>query len=123
LDDYVATTGRKVFYEYIMIKGLTDRDWQAEALAELMRGRFAQVNFIPWNPGIATGRASMGRDTAIMPSEPATIAAFQDRLRAAGVPSTIRVTMGDDIAAACGQLATRQSGALAGIQPETPPID
>ncbi len=103
IDRYVGRTGRKVFYEYIMIRGLTDHDWQADALADLLQGRHAQVNFIPWNPGEADGAK-----TEFAPSDPKTLALFQARLRQAGLPSTIRVSRGEDIAAACGQLAGRQ---------------
>lgn len=54
LDDYSAQTNKRVFYEYIMINGLTDRPEYAKALAELLRGRLAHVNFIPYNPGEGT---------------------------------------------------------------------
>jgi 23S rRNA (adenine2503-C2)-methyltransferase len=108
MDGYQAATGRKVFYEYVMIAGVTDRDAQAEDLARLMAGRLAQVNFIPWNPGETpiNGEPSVGQPE-FRPSGPERLAFFQARLKAAGVPSTIRVTMGEDIAAACGQLSSR----------------
>lgn len=51
LDEYTLATNKRVFYEYIMINGLTDRPEYATALANLLRGRLAHVNFIPYNPG------------------------------------------------------------------------
>lgn len=51
LDQYTEVTNKRVFYEYIMINGLTDRPEYATALANLLQGRLAHVNFIPYNPG------------------------------------------------------------------------
>jgi 23S rRNA (adenine2503-C2)-methyltransferase len=51
LDRYVAKTNKRIFYEYIMISGITDRVEYARELAELLKGRLAHVNFIPYNPG------------------------------------------------------------------------
>jgi 23S rRNA (adenine2503-C2)-methyltransferase len=92
---YVAATKRKVFFEYIMLDGVNDDDASAEALARLMRGRLYHVNLIPYN---ATP------DSPLQGSTEARIRAFQKILEAAGVPTTVRVPMGRDIAAACGQL-------------------
>lgn len=102
LDEYSATTNKRVFYEYIMINGLTDRPEYAKKLAELLRGRLAHVNFIPYNPGEGSS------DSPMQPTSKIMIKKFQDALEAAGVPSTIRHTMGDDIDAACGQLALKE---------------
>jgi 23S rRNA (adenine2503-C2)-methyltransferase len=92
---YVTKTHRKVFFEYVMLAGKNDDDASAHALARLMRGNLYHVNLIPYN---ATP------DGAIQGSLDARIRAFQAILEAAGVPSTVRVPMGRDIAAACGQL-------------------
>lgn len=102
LDAYVAKTNKRIFYEYIMINGLTDRPEYAKALADLLRGRLAHVNFIPYNPGEGSS------DSPMQPTSKIMIKKFQDALEAAGVPSTIRHTMGDDIDAACGQLALKE---------------
>lgn len=101
LDKYVAKTNKRIFYEYIMIAGYTDRLEYAYELAELMKGRLAHVNFIPYNPGLGSGGKVLEK------SSPYIINKFQKVLEAAGVPSTIRYTMGDDIDAACGQLARK----------------
>jgi len=91
---YAALRGRKVFVEYVMLAGVNDRVEQARALGRLLDARAFKVNLIPYNP---TG--------AFDGSSRQTIAAFADALRRAGVPTTVRLTRGRDIAAACGQLA------------------
>jgi 23S rRNA (adenine2503-C2)-methyltransferase len=92
---YVAKTKRKVFFEYVMLRGVNDDDDSARALAKLMRGRLYHVNLIPYN---ATPEA------ALQGTEEQRIRAFQKILDDAGVPTTVRTPMGRDIAAACGQL-------------------
>ena len=92
--DYIATTNRKVFYEYLMLAGVNDRPEDAKQLADLLGGPLHHVNLIPYN----------ATDAPFGCSAPAAMRQFQDLLRLRGVPSTIRRTMGSDIAAACGQL-------------------
>lgn len=104
LDEYVKITNKRVFYEYIMISGATDKLEYAKKLAELLKGRLAHVNFIPYNPG--EGTASDG----FKPTSRIIIDKFQRELENVGIPSTIRHTMGDDIDAACGQLALKEQG-------------
>lgn len=104
LDRYVAKTNKRIFYEYIMISGVTDRVEYARELAVLLTGRLAHVNFIPYNPG----EGIMG--TGMLPTSKLLIQKFQRELEKAGIPSTIRHTMGDDIDAACGQLALKENG-------------
>jgi len=91
---YIAATNRKVFYEYLMLAGVNDRIEDAKQLADLLGGPLHHVNLIPYN----------ATDASFTRSQPAAMRRFQELLRARGVPSTIRHTMGDDIAAACGQL-------------------
>ncbi len=107
LDRYVEKTNSRVFYEYIMINGQTDRIEYAQALADLLGGRLAHVNFIPYNPG--EGTASDG----MLPTPRAIIETFQRALEKKGIQSTIRATLGDDIDAACGQLALKDGKAPA----------
>lgn len=104
LDRYVEKTNKRVFYEYIMISGVTDHPRFANELAELLRGRLAHVNFIPYNPG----EGIMGN--GMLPTSKLLVKKFQDTLEKAGTPSTVRHTMGDDIDAACGQLAMKEKG-------------
>jgi 23S rRNA (adenine2503-C2)-methyltransferase len=91
---YVAATNRKVFYEYLMLAGVNDRPEDARQLADLLGGPLHHVNLIPYN----------ATDAPYRRSTPAAMRRFQSMLRERGVPATIRHTMGDDIAAACGQL-------------------
>jgi 23S rRNA (adenine2503-C2)-methyltransferase len=91
---YFGLRGRKVFIEYVMLGGVNDRIEQARALADVLDPRVFKVNLIPYNP---TGRFAG--------SSPKAIAAFEAELRRRGVPTTVRLTRGRDIAAACGQLA------------------
>ena len=93
---YFELRRRKVFVEYVLLAGVNDRVEQAQALAELLDPKVFKVNLIPYNP---TG--------AFAGSSPKAIAAFESELRRSGIPTTVRLTRGRDIAAACGQLAAR----------------
>jgi 23S rRNA (adenine2503-C2)-methyltransferase len=90
--------GRSVTFEYVMLDGVNDSPMQARQLARLLKGHPAKVNLIPFNPfpGTRYGR-----------SPTAAIERFRDELIKGGVLATIRKTRGDDIDAACGQLAGR----------------
>jgi 23S rRNA (adenine2503-C2)-methyltransferase len=91
---YFALRRRKVFVEYVMLAGVNDRVEQARSLAEALDPQVFKVNLIPYNPtGTFTG------------STPKAIGAFGAELRRHGIPTTVRLTRGRDIAAACGQLA------------------
>jgi 23S rRNA (adenine2503-C2)-methyltransferase len=91
---YFDLQRRKVFVEYVMLRGVNDRVEQARALADLLDPTVFRVNLIPYNPtGMYEG------------STRKAIAAFKDVLDRARLPATIRLTRGRDIAAACGQLA------------------
>jgi 23S rRNA (adenine2503-C2)-methyltransferase len=90
--------GRSVTFEYVMLDGVNDQPEHARQLARLLKGRLAKLNLIPFNvfPGTRYRR-----------SEAAAIVRFRDILNENGVIATIRRTRGDDIDAACGQLAGR----------------
>ena len=91
-----AARKRRIYIEYLMLAGVNDRVEQARALAGLLRPREAfKVNLIPYNP---TGGSFEG-------SSRAAIDAFRAALAERGVPATVRLTRGREIAAACGQLA------------------
>ncbi|HUA90500.1 MAG TPA: 23S rRNA (adenine(2503)-C(2))-methyltransferase RlmN, partial [Steroidobacteraceae bacterium] len=90
--------GRSVTFEYVMLEDVNDSPAQARALARLLRGHPAKVNLIPFNPFPGT---SYRRSSA------AAIQRFRDELLQRGVLATVRRTRGDDIDAACGQLAGR----------------
>jgi len=93
--DYFDVSGREVTFEYVLLRGVNDRDEQARELARRLRGARGTVNLIPYNPipGAPYGRPDETRARA-----------FRDRLRAAGVVATIRWSKGLDADAACGQL-------------------
>jgi 23S rRNA (adenine2503-C2)-methyltransferase len=90
--------GRRVTFEYVMLGGVNDSDADADRLPGLLRGIPSKVNLIPWN-------GFEGPEFVRPPAE--RIRTFQERLRAAGVAVYIRSPRGDDIDAACGQLAAR----------------
>jgi len=98
---FYARKRRRVLIEYVMLAGVNDRYQQALALARVLGGgrgerSIFKVNLIPYNPtGAFTG------------SSPKAIDAFEAELRRAGIPATVRLTRGRDIAAACGQLAAQ----------------
>jgi len=95
---YHALRRRRVFVEYVMLAGVNDRVEQAMALARLLDPRIYKVNLIPYNP---TG--------AYAGSSRKAIDAFRAVLEEAGLPATVRLTRGRDIAAACGQLAAKRA--------------
>jgi 23S rRNA (adenine2503-C2)-methyltransferase len=90
--------GRSVTFEYVMLDGVNDSPTQARELVRLLRGHPAKLNLIPFNPfpGTRYRRSPMP-----------VIQRFRDELIRGGVLATIRRTRGDDIDAACGQLAGR----------------
>jgi 23S rRNA (adenine2503-C2)-methyltransferase len=90
--------GRSVTFEYVMLEDVNDSPAQARALARLLKGHPAKVNLIPFNPFPGTRYRR---------SDAAVIQRFRDELLQRGVLATIRRTRGEDIDAACGQLAGR----------------
>ncbi len=89
-------SNRNITFEYVMLKGVNDSLTEARQLAELLKGKPAKINLIPFNPFPGTLYERSARST---------IEAFRDELRARGVIATVRRTRGEDIDAACGQLA------------------
>ena len=92
--------GRSVTFEYVMLEGVNDSVAQARALARLLKGHPAKVNLIPFNPFPGTLYRRSGA---------AAIQRFRDELLQRGVLATVRRTRGDDIDAACGQLANKNA--------------
>ncbi|MGI5963080.1 MAG: 23S rRNA (adenine(2503)-C(2))-methyltransferase RlmN [Lawsonibacter sp.] len=91
--NYFLKTGRRISYEYAMIDGVNDSDWQADLLADLLHGMPGHVNLIPLN------------DVEESPLKPSRrVDAFQRRLESHGVTVTVRRKLGGDIDASCGQL-------------------
>jgi 23S rRNA (adenine2503-C2)-methyltransferase len=101
LDDcrrYVAITGRRVSFEYILLGGLNDRPRHAEALAALLRGFQSHVNLIPYNPI---------EEEAFQRPSPQAVEAFRDALAHRRIAVSVRASRGLDADAACGQLRRR----------------
>ena len=96
---YIEKSARDfVMFEYVMLAGVNDSVAQARELAALARNVPCKINLIPFNPFPASGYERSG---------PGAIERFRDVLMHAGLITTVRKTRGDDIAAACGQLAGR----------------
>ena len=95
---YVELRGRRVFVEYVMLAGVNDSPEQAEELARLLGPDGFKVNLIPYTPTGPFGASSRE-----------AIAAFKSVLDRRHVPSTVRLTRGREIAAACGQLAASRA--------------
>ena len=91
---YVALRNRRVYVEYVMLDGVNDSPEQGRALGALLGPDGFKVNLIPYNPTGMYDGSSRER-----------IAAFKAQLARARVPTTVRLTRGRDIEAACGQLA------------------
>ena len=92
---YQETTGRRVSFEYSMVRGVNDSDACARQLADLIRGMGAHVNLIPINP--VDGSPYSATDAA-------NVRRFQQKLESLGVNATVRRRLGSEISAACGQL-------------------
>lgn len=98
------TKGRRVTFEYIMLKGINDSEDNARELAALIRPTRGYVNLIPYNPV---------REHDFERSDWATVKAFQNVLLDSGIKATVRKEFGNDIDAACGQLRARHENVIA----------
>ncbi|HET8931037.1 MAG TPA: 23S rRNA (adenine(2503)-C(2))-methyltransferase RlmN [Acidimicrobiales bacterium] len=94
--EYLAVKNRRLSFEWALIDGVNDRDSDVAELADYARALRAHVNLIPLNP--TGGFATKG-------SPPERVAAFRDALDQRGVNATVRANRGNEIDAACGQLA------------------
>lgn len=98
---HVAMTGRRITFEYALVKGVNDSDGNAEELAAKLRGINCHVNLIPLNRVAETGLFSTERTNAER---------FLGILEKRGIQVTIRRELGSDIDAACGQLRLKNNG-------------
>jgi 23S rRNA (adenine2503-C2)-methyltransferase len=99
---YPLEQRRRITFEYVLLAGVNDALADAAQLARLLRGIKCKVNIIPFNPHPEAPYAR--------PSH-AQVTAFQEECRRLGMPTYLRTPRGDDIDAACGQLANRTGGA------------
>ena len=106
MDLYALKTKRDVTFEYTLLSGLNDREDEAHELVELLKNKQCTVNLIPYNPvaGLKLKRP-----------DPAAVRAFREILDEGGIVNTCRYTKGDDIAAACGQLALQEADKLLNV--------
>ena len=93
--DYIAATGRRISFEYAMIRGVNDTDACAEELAAKLKGMLCHVNLIP---------ANEIRENDYRRSDAARLRQFQALLEKRGLTVTVRRTLGADVSASCGQL-------------------
>jgi 23S rRNA (adenine2503-C2)-methyltransferase len=99
LHNYVASTGKRLTIEYILLADVNDQPHHAHALSKLLQGLKCNVNLIPYNPiGESYGYQRPSRNA---------IHRFKDIVLSSGKKVTVRVERGVDIAAACGQLANK----------------
>jgi 23S rRNA (adenine2503-C2)-methyltransferase len=99
--DHARATGRRISYEVTLIKSINDTPADAQALAGLLRDDHAHVNLIPMN---------LVAHTPWEASPMPVIGEFASVLRDAGIATTIRRNRGQEIGAACGQLAAERAG-------------
>ncbi len=95
IDTYVKKFDNRIFYEYIMIKNITDKPELARQLVTLLKHRLAHVNLIPYNNNPAI---------ELKESDEATMQAFKKILEEGGITVTIRDSLGRKMKWACGQL-------------------
>ncbi len=93
---YGKDSKRRVTFEYVMLEGINDQPQHAKQLMTLLNGMRCKINLIPFNPFPKSGYRT---------SAPEVVSDFQNRLMKAGFDTRVRRTRGEDIAAACGQLA------------------
>src|SRR2546430_2730970 len=98
---FPSRQGRRLTFEYVLLRDVNDSEEDAARLAALLRGLPVKVNLIPYNenPGLGFGDPGAER-----------VAAFRNALGARGITSMVRKNRGRDIAAACGQLAVQGAG-------------
>ena len=94
--DFPARNGRRITFEYVLLRGVNDTLDDARRLADLVRGIPAKLNLIPYNENPGLGFSA---------PEPQRVVAFQEALAARNLTVVVRKNRGRDIAAACGQLA------------------
>ncbi len=101
IKDYVAQTGRRVTFEYILLKDVNDSIEDAKELANLLKGTLCYVNLIPYNAV---------KEKPFVRSPQSRVNAFKDTLMKRGINATVRKEFGSGIDAACGQLRAKETG-------------
>lgn len=92
---------RELMVEYLMLKGVNDSESDVQSLLDWVKGLCVHVNLIPFN--------RVDSAAHLEPTDRESITAFADRLKQVGIKTTIRYSLGNDIAAACGQLVQMEN--------------
>lgn len=100
IEEIINKTNKRISFEYILLKNINDKQRHAEKLVKLIKGKLIHLNLIPYNPVPGFNLQTSDRNQ---------IDRFSAVLSRARIPHTVRVSMGKDIDAACGQLATKKT--------------
>jgi 23S rRNA (adenine2503-C2)-methyltransferase len=100
--NYPLRSWEKLTFEYVLLGSFNDSPEDARRVARLLAGLRAKVNLIPWNPGELPYRPPIAE----------SVEEFRDVLAAKGVPVFVRYSRGQDVNAACGQLALSEAGSI-----------
>jgi 23S rRNA (adenine2503-C2)-methyltransferase len=104
---YPLRPREQITFEYVLLGGFNDSPEDARRVAGLISGLRAKVNLIPWNPG----------ELPYRPPAAERVTEFRDVLSAKGVPTFVRNSRGQDVCAACGQLALSEAALVSPIAP------
>jgi 23S rRNA (adenine2503-C2)-methyltransferase len=108
---YPLRPWERLTFEYVLLGGFNDSPEDARRVARLVSGLRAKVNLIPWNPG----------DLPYAPPTAESVSEFREILTAKGVPAFVRYSRGQDVNAACGQLALSEAGSVGSTIAPDPP--
>jgi 23S rRNA (adenine2503-C2)-methyltransferase len=108
---YPLRPWERLTFEYVLLGGFNDSPEDARRVARLLAGLRAKINLIPWNPG----------ELPYRPPTAQGVNEFRDVLAAKGVPAFVRYSRGQDVSAACGQLALNESGSVVSTIASAPP--
>src|SRR6266704_3200112 len=100
--EYPLRPWERLTFEYVLLGGFNDSPEDARRVARLLVGLRAKINLIPWNPG----------ELPYRPPAAERVDEFRDVLTAKGVPPFVRYSRGQDVRAACGQLALSEAGSV-----------
>lgn len=106
VDYYIKKTNRKVMFEYILIDGVNDSEKEALELARLMNKKLYHINLIKYH-SIGLPAEALAKEGVFKASSQEKMRRFFDILKKNGVSVTFRISFGEDISAACGQLAQK----------------
>jgi len=109
--NYPLRPWERLTFEYVLLGGFNDSPEDARRVAGLISGVRAKVNLIPWNPG----------ELPYRPPAAERVAEFREILAAKGIPTFVRYSRGQDVCAACGQLALSEIGPIVSTITPAPP--